>query len=393
MNPKRFKTMKIISNLYVFLVFLFIYSCQNSETKKPVSSPKDSVNQGKSEIKPDKLFNDFAQLISGKMEKLPENIDRKYYELFSKQLDRKLLEIEASRLSPLTKWNVNILKRNSINDTNTVFYPFSGGDFLHVNSLYPNANHYVMMAREKVGSIPDLAKMDQYQTKEYIEAADFILRDIYAKSYFITMNMIEDTKTSPVNGMLPILLWSVSRTGHTITAVEEVKVDANGITSYSPFKIGENSSTAVRISFGNPEKGILKTLTYYSCDISNSGIEKDKSIAAILKLLPPSNCFVKSASYLMHYETFETIRKIILEKAIYLVQDDTGIPYKYFDKTKFNLELYGKYVKPISDFSSNLFQPDMAEAFKSKEYMGNLPFSLGYHWQTKDQNQMIAIKK
>jgi hypothetical protein len=35
----------------------------------------------------------------------------------------------------------------------------------------------------------------------------------------------------------------------------------------------------------------------------------------------------------------------------------------------------------------------MAEAFKSKEYMGNLPFSLGYHWQTKDQNQMIAIKK
>jgi hypothetical protein len=35
----------------------------------------------------------------------------------------------------------------------------------------------------------------------------------------------------------------------------------------------------------------------------------------------------------------------------------------------------------------------MVEAYKTKEFMGSLPFSLGYHWQTKDQNQMIAIKK
>jgi hypothetical protein len=35
----------------------------------------------------------------------------------------------------------------------------------------------------------------------------------------------------------------------------------------------------------------------------------------------------------------------------------------------------------------------MAEAYKTKEFIGALSFSLGYHWQTKDQNQMIAIKK
>jgi hypothetical protein len=250
-----------------------------------------------------------------------------------------------------------------------------------------------MMAQESVGSIPDLTKMDKVQTKEYIKAADFILRDIYAKSYFITMNMIKDTKSSPVNGMLPVLLWSVSKTGHTVTAVEELSVDENGKKTYTPFKVGENSAKAVRITFGNKDKGILKTLTYYSCDISDSGIEKDKALAATLKAIPPSNCFVKSASYLMHYETFTKIRNTVLEKAIYLVQDDTGIPYKYFEKSKFKMELYGNYVKPISDFSANLYQKDMAEAYKSKEFIGPLSFSLGYHWQTKDQNQMIAIKK
>ena len=75
------------------------------------------------------------------------------------------------------------------------------------------------MAQESVGSIPDFKKLDKTQSKEYIEAVDFILRDIYAKSYFITMNMIKDTKQSPVNGMLPVLLWSVSKTGHTIMNV------------------------------------------------------------------------------------------------------------------------------------------------------------------------------
>ncbi len=374
-------------------VVLVSSSCGNSGSDEKSGTKNAGNIQQTSEIKPDEVFDGFARLISGNTENSPSNVDPVYYDSFSKQLNQKLVEIGKSRLTPITNWNQAALKRNVKSDTNSVFYPFSGGDFLHVNSLYPNANHYVMMAQESVGSIPDMTKMDKAKTREYIEAADFILRDIYAKSYFITMNMIKDTKSSPVNGMLPVLLWSVSKTGHTITSVEELTVDESGKKTYTPFKVGENKAKAVRITFGNKEKGILKTLTYYSCDISNSGIEKDKALAATLKSIPASNCFVKSASYLMHYETFTTIRNTVLDKAIYLVQDDTGIPYKYFDKSKFKMELYGNYVKPVSDFSENLFQKDMAAAYTTKEFMGSLSFSLGYHWQTKDQNQMIAIKK
>jgi len=374
-------------------VVLVSSSCGNSGSDEKSGTKNAGNMQQTSEIKPDEVFDGFARLISGNTEKSPSNVDPVYYDSFSKQLNQKLVEIGKSRLTPITNWNQAALKRNVKSDTTSVFYPFSGGDFLHVNSLYPNANHYVMMAQESVGSIPDMTKMDKAKTREYIEAADFILRDIYAKSYFITMNMIKDTKSSPVNGMLPVLLWSVSKTGHTITSVEELTVDESGKKTYAPFKVGENKAKAVRITFGNKEKGILKTLTYYSCDISNSGIEKDKALAATLRSIPASNCFVKSASYLMHYETFTTIRNTVLDKAIYLVQDDTGIPYKYFDKSKFKMELYGNYVKPVSDFSENLFQKDMAAAYTTKEFMGSLSFSLGYHWQTKDQNQMIAIKK
>jgi hypothetical protein len=376
------------------LLTSFIAACggENQGKSSGNNSGGDS-SLSKTDIIADSTFDEFAKIICGNSKKLPANIDAIYYDSFSKQLDQKLVEIRKTRLSPITKWNDDALTRNTQSDTTSVFYPFSGGDFLHVNSLYPKANHYVMMAQESVGSIPDLSKMDKIQTKQYIRSVDNILRDIYAKSYFITMNMIKDINSTPVNGMLPVLLWSVSKTGHTVTKVEELIMDDTGKKTFAPFKVGENKAKAVRITFGNPEDGIEKTLTYYSCDISDSGIEKDKALEMTLKNIPPSNCFVKSASYLMHYETFTKIRNTVLEKAIYLVQDDTGIPYKYFDKNKFKLELYGTYIKPVSDFSDNLFQKDLAEAYKSSEYKSQLSFSLGYHWQTKDQNQMIAIKK
>jgi hypothetical protein len=160
-------------------VLLVTSSCGNSGNDDKTGTNNAGNTQPAAEIKADEVFDGFARLISGNTEKLPANIDPTYYDSFSKQLNQKLVEIGKSRLSPITNWNETALKRNSKSDTTSVFYPFSGGDFLHVNSLYPNANHYVMMAQESVGSIPDMTKMDKVQTREYIEAADFILRDIY----------------------------------------------------------------------------------------------------------------------------------------------------------------------------------------------------------------------
>ena len=275
----------------VLLVGLF-YSCDGEKGGSQNSTQNAKVTNTAVAVQADPVYNEFAKVICGNYEGVPSNVDASYYNAFTKTLNQKLIEIGKTRLTPITNWNAANIKRNSKSDTTSVFYPFSGGDFLHVNSLYPNANHYVMMAQESVGTIPDFKKMDKTQSKEYIEAVDFILRDIYAKSYFITMNMIKDTKQSPVNGMLPVLLWSVSRTGHTIMNVEEVQLDQTGKKTFIPFKIGATTAKAVRITFGNKATGEPKTLTYYSCDISDTGIEKDKGLAGVLKNLPPSNCFV-----------------------------------------------------------------------------------------------------
>jgi hypothetical protein len=106
------------------------------------------------------------------------------------------------------------------------------------------------------------------------------------------------------------------------------------------------------------------------------------------------NSFVKAASYLMHYKTFSEIRNVILDHSVVHIQDDTGIPFKYFDTEKSTIRLYGKYVTPVKDFSESLFQEDLDSAFNnSSYYAGKLPFSMGYHWGSKDQNQMVVLRK
>lgn len=96
----------------------------------------------------------------------------------------------------------------------------------------------------------------------------------------------------------------------------------------------------------------------------------------------------------MHYKTFNEIKDLTLQKSKSILEDDTGIPYKYFDPLQWDINLYGVYAMPVKDFSETRFQKDLSEAYLEEDkLMGKLPFSLGYHWGTQAQNQMLYIKK
>ena len=60
--------------------------------------------------------------------------------------------------------------------------------------------------------------------------------------------------------------------------------------------------------------------------------------------------------------------------------------------------LFGRYVNPIKDFESTMSiitQEDLRSAYDDNSLnKGYLPFSLGYHWRNrKNQNQQFSVKK
>ena len=121
---------------------------------------------------------------------------------------------------------------------------------------------------------------------------------------------------------------------------------------------------------------------------------QNKPLQTYLNNMPECYTYLKSASYLLHYKFFTTLRNAILDKSQAILEDDTGIPFKYIPKDKWTFSLYGTYVTPVDNFSG-VFQDDLQKAYQDTATykVKKLPFSLGYHWGTNNQNLLKAERK
>jgi hypothetical protein len=366
--------------LNTFLLSNFIFAQSDSTT---------SINK----------YEEFALFVTG--QEFPKSItdtsiDLTFWKDYQTKINVDWPEMDSSRLKPMNAWREEELSPR-ISDSLLLFYPFSGPDFLHANVLFPYAADYVFLAQEQLGDIPDLSKMKQKDLADYLDKFYYSIRDIYMRSYFITGRMNTDLHNARVKGVLPVIVFFMVQTGHYVHDVKYEYVASDG--SVKPLKgsvTGRFSATeCVTISFSTKDSEQVKTLRYFRCDISDEGFKPTPGFKTYLSNLGEHNTYVKSASYLLHYGTFSTIRNLILEKSSAVLQDDTGIPYKYYAPEKWDALLYGVYVKPIADFPSTyLMQNDLKKVYDAGgENVKPLPFSLGYHWRSGEQNQMLFLRK
>lgn len=342
----------------------------------------------------DTLLDNTARFIAG-LPQLDSNSltslqDDKYWIDFQKSMDTNWEKMETQRMKPMDDWQSSTLAPLT-KDSLRLFYPFSGPDFLHAEIFYPNAPEYIMAALEPVIEIPGLEKLSEKRRDMFLDSLGRSLRDLFGKSYFITTHMMKDFKS--INGVLPILYFFIERTGGEMISQDFIGIAQGGEEISIPYSSYKTYNThGVKIVFRNRETQALKTLYYFSTDISNRGLTKRPELVAFISNSQPYNTFVKSASYLMHHPDFTKIRDILLQQSASIFQDDTGIMYKDLKKTKaFDGHFYGEYVKPVRDFPWLEKQDDLDSAFNaSKE---PLPFSLGYHWYTHKQHYMLMVRK
>jgi len=154
----------------------------------------------------------------------------------------------------------------------------------------------------------------------------------------------------------------------------------------------KNRVPGVEIAFkGN--SGKIQKIRYYMLNVIDNAltVSSPNFIPYLLKE-GRYTTVIKSASYLMHNDTikFTKIRKAILDSSDYIIQDDSGIPLRYFQKG-WSMKFHGFYDRPIPLFS-NRTQNDLKEAMK-KHSTGILPFSYGYDYKKGESNLMTAERK
>ena len=310
-------------------------------------------------------------------------------------IDSSWKQLKQKRLNAMEEWATK--EFNDINSQNKIiFYPFSGPDFLTVNAFFPDAEKYIMLGLEPVGRLPELEKFKRKESLDYSNDFKKSLGDIFDKSYFITRKMLNDFQSQKVNGLLPILSFFIKKTGNEILDIKYLlryNQDSIGEIAYNS-NITDKKPFGVRVDFIQNNK--QKSVYYFKYDVSNN-LFNDTTV--FFKYINSNTknaiTYIKSASYLLHAGFMSNMRSLILSNSSGIIQDDTGIPYKYFEENnKFDVKLFGQYTKPVSDFPYLSLQKPLQEAFeKDSSKIKKLPFHLGYHWGNKKDVIIFAKKK
>jgi hypothetical protein len=372
------------------LVTAFILSCHQGPKIKKAEKTSDST----AVLPFDLIIDDQVSFISGIANskrgcllKLDSVIK---WTRYASELDRLLSYDNSNRLNKMKAWADKELLNNKSNTT--VFYPFSGPDFLNANILYPNADQYIMMGLEPIGYLPDICNMPPDSVNSYLDEIKKSMRDTFKHSYFITSRMKVEMKKTKVNGTIPLMSFFIKRTGHHIVSIQRIGVDSSGKWQIvDSLRNTKNIVPGVKIDFLSLSGGKVQSAFYFRIDISDKNLGENQGFKKYLSQLPQSRTFLKAASYLMHHDSFSIIRSIIFDISSTILQDDSGIAYKYFDQAKWDIKLYGKYSKPENEFS-NISEPDLVKAYKHSTFRP-LPFNLGYNWGTDHTSILYAVKR
>ena len=313
---------------------------------------------------------------------------------FSETLGKNWADLDTKRLQPMKTWaDAEMAEANAA--TRVLFYPFGGPDFLTAFLLFPNADAYVLLGLEFVGKLPDFAKAMPQQVGNYTGNLMAALSDFFHKSYFITKNMNATLTGDKVDGVLPVICFFLEKTGHKIAGIKRSELLEKGELLEADFTVPKKRFRrpyGVRIDFMTGGSDRVRTVHYFSCDLVDDAFRKDSPLYLYLDNLRFETTFVKSASYLMHYKEFSNIRNMVLTKSRFVLEDDTGIPYRYFPAKDWEAQLYGEYIKPVSDFAG-VEQKDLKEAYTDPTKVKKLPFHLGYHWGSSKDSILYFKRK
>lgn len=412
------KTFTLLSLIYLMVCLMSCGSNTdkgNTEKDTTATSSDTSSNIKEKPKKPkvaSRAYNDLARYIAGlKAEpgsKYAQYEQDKAWQNYSKYATALWKKVADEKLPKMIDWQKQELRKANKNG-GTLFYPFSGADFLHAWVFFPKAEKTVMMGLEPIGALPQGEQIAKEKPQNYFNNLAASLSSVLNFSFFKTKEMayvFSGKADKRLDGTLPTILFFMARTNHKILNYEKVALSKNGnIISASEVEVpNPDKDTTVygnKLVYQAQGEKTKRELYYFSANLADKdydgmpGLTQREDVMSFLNSLSINATFLKSASYLMYKPYFSVMRRTILRKTSYLLQDDSGIPAKYMiEDNKWALTFYGTYAGPIALFA-NYIQPELKSAYEplSGEKVRPLPFGIGYQYKEGTSNLMLAREK
>ena len=266
-------------------------------------------------------------------------------------------------------------------------YLFSGPDFLYADAMFSDCSNFVLQGLEPVDPIPDLLATPASALFGTLQNIQISLNTLLSFSFFKTKDMRQDFQRSQLKGVLPDILVFMARTGKEVESIEYISLDKEG----KVIQGQQGGLRGAKVSFVDPVSSSNKTLYYFTSDLSDDALKRNPALLRFCESLGPANSLLKAASYLLHSDNFAIVRNFLLQNSVSILQDDSGIPVRFFPTDKWTLRFFGVYTGPIELFK-NYNQPDLRRYYEESSPK-RLTFGFGYRWNNRSSTLLIAVRK
>ena len=323
----------------------------------------------------------------------------RFYAQYAEQIRAGWMRFQQPNLENMQRWWRNYAPAAY----STVFYPFSGPDIANAIALFPDADSYLMFGLEPPGVIPDPPAMQNDMINAGLNGLRASLDTIFQVNFFMTKGMEKKLGRRSFNSITGLIMFLLASNDCEVTGARRMAVGPDR--AIVPGTAADDSINwrdpprsrvpGVEITF-RKNLGKIQTVRYFMLNIADASLGKSSpNFIPYMKSMGRLATLIKSASYLMHKDSareppdhFDQIRALVLTQSDFIVQDDSGVPLRFFARDRWKVLFHGKYDMPPRQFA-NLFQKDLKVEMQ-KSSTGRLPFSYGYDYNPGESNLMTA---
>lgn len=284
---------------------------------------------------------------------------------------------------PMIEWAKTEIK---FSGNGTVFYPFSGPDFVTVSQLYPDADRYVMVAMQAAGEPALLAPMSPDRAQHF--QAKFLRewKRFAYNAFFITAELEADRFAKSTHiGITTILITFALYKGYDVAELYPIAYDS----ASGQFIKAAGPWNSVRLVL--KKNGKTVALDYVSLDLSDQNLLVKEPMRGWLSHMTQHPMLIKAASHLLQDGNFIVLRDMIVKNAPMVVQDETGVDFAQLKKIG-KADLYGGFSLPFEQFSPHK-QQSLAQAYRQATDIKPMPFAFSYNKEHERRSVQIVRRE
>jgi hypothetical protein len=319
-----------------------------------------------------------------------------------------------------------------------VVYPFAGGDLSTALTVFPDADEITTLSLEPAGDPRTLealaatttdkgegkaakpakakkdAKPDEEGGKKKIKVnplleralgtIEFELKFLYRVNFSNTANMITAMRQGELPTQLVFGLSALKVHGYELVSLRYFKIDESGAIQYltdeevakAPDPLNRRA-TARNDLFSNAELrfrkpgGRVQIYRHIKRDLSDGELKKDPRVVKHLESKGPISGMTKAASYLLSWDSFQTMRNYLIKNVVWMVSDATGVAPKWGKPAGFEYETYGTFTTAHLKEGS-VISPDWRKEWNAQPKR-ELSFRFGYYDKATNNHLVIMKKK